>query len=132
MNYDEKVNDYDRFAEKRHYNVTNGLMKSLRFVEKPMMLKMMPNRQLFWNIPSSLKYLVYICNCIVMMRTYLLNRCLNHHLGKAKSIYNSYWERIRRRFPIKNCGLWWAKTAYGKSLRFLCVRRLYSMRFNNL
>ena len=43
MNYDEKVNDYDRFAEKRHYNVTNGLMKSLRFVEKPMMLKMMPN-----------------------------------------------------------------------------------------
>ena len=70
------------------------------------MLKMMPNRKLFRNIPSSLNYFVYICTCIVMMQTYLLNRCLNHHLGKAKSIYNSYWERIRRRFPIKDCGLW--------------------------
>ena len=31
---------------------------------------MMPNRKLFWNIPSSLKYFVYICTCIVMMQTY--------------------------------------------------------------
>ena len=38
-----KVNDYDKFAEKRHYEVTNGMKKSLRFVEKPMMLSMLPN-----------------------------------------------------------------------------------------
>ena len=41
MNF--KVNDYDKFAEKRHYEVTNGIKKSLRFVEKPMMLSMLPN-----------------------------------------------------------------------------------------
>ena len=52
------------------------------------------------------KKCLYLCTRIVMMQTYLLNRCLNHHLGKAKGIYNSYWERFRRRFPIKNCGLW--------------------------
>ena len=39
----DKVNDYDKFAEKRHYEVTNGMKKSLRFVEKPMMLSMLPN-----------------------------------------------------------------------------------------
>lgn len=38
-----KVNDYDKFAEKRHFEVTNGMKKSLRFVEKPMMLSMLPN-----------------------------------------------------------------------------------------
>lgn len=38
-----KVNDYDSFAEKRHYKVTHGLMKSLRFSEKPMMESMLPN-----------------------------------------------------------------------------------------
>lgn len=37
------VNDYDKFAEKRHFEVTNGMKKSLRFVEKPMMLSMLPN-----------------------------------------------------------------------------------------
>ena len=41
MNF--KVNDYDKFAEKRHFEVTNGMKKSLRFVEKPMMLSMLPN-----------------------------------------------------------------------------------------
>ncbi len=39
----DKVNDYDKFAEKRHYEVTNGMKKSLRFVEKPMMISMLPN-----------------------------------------------------------------------------------------
>lgn len=43
MNFDEKVNNYDKFAEKRHYEVTNGMKKSLRFVEKPIMLSMLPN-----------------------------------------------------------------------------------------
>lgn len=38
-----QVNDYDKFAEKRHYEVTNGMKKSLRFVEKPMMISMLPN-----------------------------------------------------------------------------------------
>lgn len=38
-----KVNDYDKFAEKRHYEVTNGMKKSLRFVEKSMMISMLPN-----------------------------------------------------------------------------------------
>ena len=38
-----KVNDYDKFAEKRHFEVTKGIKKSLRFVEKPMMLSMLPN-----------------------------------------------------------------------------------------
>lgn len=43
--YDDsnKVNDYDKFAEKRHYEVTNRIKKSLRFVEKPMMISMLPN-----------------------------------------------------------------------------------------
>lgn len=41
MNLNEKVNDYDKFAEKRHFEVTNGMKKSLRFVEKPMMLSML-------------------------------------------------------------------------------------------
>lgn len=41
MNKD--VNNYDKFAEKRHYEVTNGMKKSLLFVEKPMMLSMLPN-----------------------------------------------------------------------------------------
>lgn len=39
----DKVNDYDKFAEKRHYEVTNGMKKSLKFVEKPMMISMLPN-----------------------------------------------------------------------------------------
>lgn len=39
----DKVNDYDKFAEKRHYEVINGMKKSLRFVEKPMMISMLPN-----------------------------------------------------------------------------------------
>lgn len=38
-----KVNDYDKFAEKRHYEVTDGMKRSLRFVEKPMMISMLPN-----------------------------------------------------------------------------------------
>ncbi len=43
MELNVKMNDYDKFAEKRHYEVTNGLKKSLRFVEKPMMISMLPN-----------------------------------------------------------------------------------------
>jgi len=43
MNNNYNINDYDFFAEKRHYEVTNGLMKSLRYVEKPMMISMLPN-----------------------------------------------------------------------------------------
>ena len=43
MELNVKMNDYDKFAEKRHYEVTNGLNKSLRFVEKPMMISMLPN-----------------------------------------------------------------------------------------
>ena len=43
MSLDVKVNDYDKFAKKRHYEVTKGLKKSLRFVEKPMMMSMLPN-----------------------------------------------------------------------------------------
>jgi len=39
----EKVNDYDKFAEKRHYEVTKGMKKSLKFAEKPMMISMLPN-----------------------------------------------------------------------------------------
>lgn len=39
----DKVNDYDKFAKKRHYEVTNGMKKSLRFVEKPMMISMLPD-----------------------------------------------------------------------------------------
>lgn len=42
MDNNNKVNDYDKFAEKRHYEVKNGMKKSLRFVEKPMMLSMLP------------------------------------------------------------------------------------------
>ena len=42
MSTNDKVNNYDKFAEKRHYEVTNGMKKSLRFVEKPMMLSMLP------------------------------------------------------------------------------------------
>lgn len=38
-----RSNDYDKFASKRHYEVTNGIKKSLRFVEKPMMISMLPN-----------------------------------------------------------------------------------------
>ncbi len=38
-----RSNDYDKFASKRHYEVTNGINKSLRFVEKPMMISMLPN-----------------------------------------------------------------------------------------
>lgn len=38
-----KLNDYDYFAQKRHYEVTNGLKKSLKFVEKPMMESMLPD-----------------------------------------------------------------------------------------
>ena len=38
-----KSNDYDKFASKRHYEVTNGIKKSLRFVEKPMMISMLPD-----------------------------------------------------------------------------------------
>ena len=43
MSLNDKMNDYDKFAEKRHYEATNGLKKSLRFVEKPMMISMLPN-----------------------------------------------------------------------------------------
>ena len=43
MDLNYKPNDYDKFAEKRHYEVTNGMKKSLRFVEKPMMISMLPN-----------------------------------------------------------------------------------------
>lgn len=43
MEFENKVNDYDKFAQKRHYEVTNGMKKSLRFVEKPMMISMLPN-----------------------------------------------------------------------------------------
>jgi len=43
MNLNYEVNDYDKFAEKRHYEVTKGLKKSLCFVEKPMMISMLPN-----------------------------------------------------------------------------------------
>ena len=43
MDLNYKVNDYDKFAQKRHYEVTNGMKKSLRFVEKPMMISMLPN-----------------------------------------------------------------------------------------
>ena len=43
MDLNYKVNDYDKFAPKRHYEVTNGMKKSLRFVEKPMMISMLPN-----------------------------------------------------------------------------------------
>ncbi len=38
-----RSNDYDKFASKRHYEVTNGIKKSLRFVEKPMMISMLPD-----------------------------------------------------------------------------------------
>lgn len=43
MNNNYKVNDYDSFAEKRHYEITNGLMKSICFVERPMMESILPN-----------------------------------------------------------------------------------------
>lgn len=43
MDFNDKVNDYDKFAEKRHFEVINGMKKSLRFVEKPMMISMLPN-----------------------------------------------------------------------------------------
>lgn len=43
MSLSVKMNDYDKFAEKRHYEVTNGINKALRFVEKPMMMSMLPN-----------------------------------------------------------------------------------------
>ncbi len=43
MDSNNKVNDYDKFAKKRHYEVTNGMKKSLRFVEKPMMVSMLPD-----------------------------------------------------------------------------------------
>jgi len=40
---ENKVNNYDKFAKKRHYEITNGVRKSIRFSERPMMLSMMPN-----------------------------------------------------------------------------------------
>jgi len=43
MDFKDNVNDYDKFAQKRHYEVTSGMKKSLRFVEKPMMISMLPN-----------------------------------------------------------------------------------------
>ncbi len=43
MDLNYKPNDYDKFAEKRHYEVTNRMKKSLQFVEKPMMISMLPN-----------------------------------------------------------------------------------------
>lgn len=51
----------------------------------------------------------------------LLNRCLNHHLGKSKksNSHSLLGGTISADYPIKNGGLWWAKTAYGESLRFL-------------
>lgn len=39
----EKVNDYDFFAKKRHYEITNGIKKSIKYVERPMMISMFPN-----------------------------------------------------------------------------------------
>lgn len=39
----DKVNDYDKFAEKRHQDLINGMKPSHRFVEKPMMRSMIPN-----------------------------------------------------------------------------------------
>ena len=42
MSLNNHINDYDAFAEKRHYEVINGMKKSLRFVEKPMMISMLP------------------------------------------------------------------------------------------
>ena len=43
MSLNNHINDYDKFAKKRHYEVINGMKKSLRFVEKQMMISMLPN-----------------------------------------------------------------------------------------
>ena len=40
---ESKVNDYDKFAEKRQQDLINGMKPSHRFVEKPMMKAMIPN-----------------------------------------------------------------------------------------
>ena len=39
----KQVNDYDKFAEQRHYDVTNGKKLALLYAEKPMMLSMLPD-----------------------------------------------------------------------------------------
>ena len=49
---------------------------------------------IIWGIYQAIQFFCIILQLHPMMQTYLLNRCLNHHLGKARSIYNSYWERI--------------------------------------
>lgn len=38
-----KINDYNKFAEKRQQDLINGIKPSHRFVEKPMMKEMIPN-----------------------------------------------------------------------------------------
>lgn len=40
---ENKINDYDKFAEKRQQDLINGMKPSHRFVEKPMMKSMLPN-----------------------------------------------------------------------------------------
>ena len=56
-------------------------------------------------------------------KTYKLNRCLNHHLDQRTSYYNLHWDSCHtaRTYPIVDCSLWWAKTAYGESLRFCFI-----------
>lgn len=39
----KQVNNYDKFAEQRHYDVTNGKKLALLYAEKPMMLSMLPD-----------------------------------------------------------------------------------------
>ena len=43
MSLNNHINDYEKKKKKRHYEVINGMKKSLRFVEKPMMISMLPN-----------------------------------------------------------------------------------------
>lgn len=43
MNLRAKVNNYDKCAEKRHEEIVNGTKKAIRFVERPMMISMIPN-----------------------------------------------------------------------------------------
>ena len=40
---ENKINDYDKFAEKRQQDLINGMKPSHRFVEKPMMKSMLPS-----------------------------------------------------------------------------------------
>ena len=43
MDLNVSVNNYDKFAEKRHFEITSGKRYSIRFSERPMMKSMMPN-----------------------------------------------------------------------------------------